>query len=92
MSPYNYGYDTTASAYTSASCPTAASSYTVSSKDYVYQSKTETAKEKIIRQRSAFSLFYSKQAFMQVIRPAADRIEKLRRKEKFKSIDKNLLT
>lgn len=67
--------------------------YSVSG-DYTFRRKHETNKEKLIRQRAAFKLFYPKP--IHVVRKSsnsfsAECIESIKRENKFKNINLNLI-
>jgi len=62
--------------------------------DYTFRRKHETNKERLIRERSAFKLFYKKQKY--VVRRtekyfSAENIETHKRENKFKNINLNLI-
>jgi len=67
--------------------------YSVSG-DYTFRRKHETNKEKLIRQRAAFKIFYPKPVYVPRMSErdfSAERNEAIKREYKFKSINLNLI-
>ncbi len=101
MHPYNnndltvtdVNYQLTSS-YTTPSLTVCGSNYSVSG-DYLFRKKHESNKERLIRQRAAFKLFYPNKVIYTVKKTekdfSAEHNETVKRESKFKNINLNLI-